>query len=330
MAEGGALPSLYAGLATAPSSGADGNSASRSARPSLPETVTYEVTAETVPSGQNADGSVVDGAFSIPLAVGYKWRIIATMKANINGTEVAILTDTYEMSEAITAENPILTHDFVLKPISDGVGKVSLGFSGGGVFFNGEGDNASVFTMSAGSISDNKTTNNDSLWAPAAGGVFLDNYSKFVMSGTASINDNSTILDSAGVKVNTQTDTFEMNGGVISGNEVTDGLGGRNITGIHVAGNFKISGNAYIASDNNLYLEEGKYITISGALNPPAAANGIVATITPHSYERTDALLVAETEVTLANESGKFAVKDNDTTDITIWTLDSEGKLLGP
>ncbi len=93
-------------------------------------------------------------------------------------------------------------------------------------------------------------------------------------------------------------------------------------------GSFCIEGSAYLAHNDDIYLGSGKIITITGALNPPAEANGKVATITPGSYNSTNPVLEVSTDpdptTTLADECGKFAVTPNNSVN---YRLGSDGKL---
>lgn len=172
---------------------------------------------------------------------------------------------------------------------------------GAGMWIQGENSsNKGTVTFKSGKIIGNEAT---SLNPSAGGGVFIYNYGRFIVEG-----------------------------GEISGNSADKG----GAVLVATNGEFKIKDSAYIlagvngstgAGKNDVYLDTDAKIIISGALTPPESAGGKVATITPADYARTDALLVAESGVTLANETGKFAVTDNDSTDTTIWTLDSAGKL---
>jgi hypothetical protein len=114
------------------------------------------------------------------------------------------------------------------------------------------------------------------------------------------------------------------NGTVVIGNTATQ-------KGNGVYGNLKMKGSAYVASNNDVYLDNSSCITITGALNPPAAANGISATITPTSYSTSTTVLSVADSVgtTLVAECGKFAITPQNGT--TQWTINkSDGNLKVP
>ena len=143
--------------------------------------------------------------------------------------------------------------------------------SGGGVdAFAGE------FNMYGGEITNNKATS-------IGGGVFVDTDScTFNMSG-GEIKDNTA---SSGGGVSIDTGTFNMSGGSITGNTATN-CGG----GVHkIYGTFTVSGTAVIkdnkkgtannSADNNVYLLENKFITVSGHLDAGASI-GVTTEKTP-------------------------------------------------
>ena len=158
------------------------------------------------------------------------------------------------------------------------------------------------------SINNNRGTDNTS----GGGGVFVAVNGTFSMANGA-IKNNSAV-HGGGVYLSRGSDTFvnanfSMEGGVISGNSATN-YG----KGVYADGTFGMKGSAYVKSygddENDVFLPGGKKITVKGALNPPAAANGIVAKITPSSYSTSSAVLGVEEDsgVNLADVYGKFAV----------------------
>ena len=115
------------------------NELSRSAMPTKPTAgIIYTFTAESVEKAADGatplkatTGSVTtdngsEPVVSIPLFIGYKWKIIVTMKYNGND----ILSDTYTMESALAASFT-LSHDFVLKPLGTGNGNINLTMSVG-------------------------------------------------------------------------------------------------------------------------------------------------------------------------------------------------------
>ena len=110
------------------------SSSSRTAKPSLPSSTTYAVTAETVEratDGTNpaktSTGTVNAGSstFTIALVTGYKWKI--TVTASYSGQ--TILSDTYTMPSVLSPSNINISHTFVLKPVSSDDGEVTLSFT---------------------------------------------------------------------------------------------------------------------------------------------------------------------------------------------------------
>ena len=147
---------------------------------------------------------------------------------------------------------------------------------GGGVYvYDG------TFTMSGGKITGNTATS-------LGGGVCVDSNTSitFNMSG-GEISGNNKASSGGGVYVG--QGTFNMSGGKITGNTATK-YGG----GVHmVYGTFTVSGTAVIkdnkkdTANNNVYLLDNKYITVSGHLdngasigvttkNEPAAGGSLI------------------------------------------------------
>ena len=95
------------------------------------------------------------------------------------------------------------------------------------------------------------------------GGVLVKDGGKLVMEGV-NISGNAAAGDGGGAFV-AAGGTFEMKGGVIGQNSATNGHGG----GVYFAGaEFKLSGDSKIYENDadNLYLADGKIITLAGAL----------------------------------------------------------------
>jgi parallel beta-helix repeat protein len=126
-------------------------------------------------------------------------------------------------------------------------------FDSGGVRVDG-----GIFTMTGGTINGNTANSN-------GGGVLVKN-STFTMAG-GTISGNTAESKGGGVYV-FGSSTFTMTGGTISGNNLADngsGDGG----GVFVDSTFTMSGTAVVKQDNDVYLPNGKKITVSGALTPP-------------------------------------------------------------
>lgn len=151
-----------------------------------------------------------------------------------------------------------------------------------------------TFKMYDGTISDNYEENTSSMYC--GGGVCAHSSSTFTMYG-GTINNNHSVTDAGGVAVVGYS--FQMYGGSISGNTATDSGGGVGLWnysftlsggtisdntakkggGVYFKGDtFNVSGNVSIignkkgatstdsGTDNNVYLPDGKTITVAGAL----------------------------------------------------------------
>ena len=203
----------------------------------------------------------------------------------------------------------------------------STSYGGGGVTISG-----GIFNMTGGEISNNESsTYNGGGGITISGGTFemtggriIDNTglkssggvtvssAKFNMTG-GTITDNT---GSFGGAVSLVSGTFDMSGGSITGNTATSSGGGVSVSG----GDFKMSGSATVDLSNDVYLNSGRQITITGEITAEVET---VATITPSSYS-------ADTQVlSLGNytsEVSKFAVTPNPA-DGKQWTIDTSGKL---
>ena len=161
----------------------------------------------------------------------------------------------------------------------------------------------------------------------------------FNMKGGSIINNSvnykgtSLLGGGAGVAVDFQTTSsglFNMTGGKIEGNKT---IGNKDYgSGVFVNGStqeflgiFKISGNAVVVSDNDVYLNYVAKITVTGELT----GNTPVATITPSSY--TDQKQVIQVEgVAFESVIRKFSVtpKLNENSQYENWIIDQNGKLV--
>ena len=115
------------------------------------------------------------------------------------------------------------------------------------------------FRLSGGTISGNT--------AKDGGGVYFSANSNNILtiSDTVKIEDN-TAANGGGVYINSYNLT--VTGGSISGNTATNSGGGVYFAGssFNVSGDVNITGNVVDSSPNNVYLPDGKIITVGGAL----------------------------------------------------------------
>ncbi len=155
---------------------------------------------------------------------------------------------------------------------------------GGGVYVNG-----GTFTMTGtAKIQGNTTTSANSLTKPSGGGgVFVIAGGTFTMSGgTIGSSTDANEADLGGgvyIGVNVEKGSFTMSGGTIKGNTATQNGGGVFVQDgtFTLSGSPNISGNyrLEVGNINNVYLDNGKTITIgSGGLNTSARIGVTTAT----------------------------------------------------
>jgi hypothetical protein len=138
-----------------------------------------------------------------------------------------------------------------------------------------------TFTMRGGLIRNNKASGTDLSWG---GGVAMDRSSVFTMyDGTIESNHVSGTApgDGGGGGVAVHGDTplnerkgkFYMYGGIIQGNTV---FGPRFGSGVYVGGDtgttFTLYGNAVVHSSNEVYLADGRTITLDSSFNETGGA----------------------------------------------------------
>lgn len=191
-----------------------------------------------------------------------------------------------------------ITDNHVEKVSNDGGGGVAVSTSGKFIMYGGEishntsnGDSGGVavvgssFQMYGGSIINNNATNSGGgvcLWNDSftlSGGTISGNTAKDGGGVYFSANSNNTLTISDTVKI--EGNTAANGGGVyinsynltvtdgsISGNTATNSGGGVYFAGsrFNVSGDVNITGNVVDSSPNNVYLPDGKIITVAGAL----------------------------------------------------------------
>ncbi|MCI5645719.1 MAG: hypothetical protein MR305_08375 [Treponema porcinum] len=108
--------------------------------------------------------------------------------------------------------------------------------------------------------------------------------------------------EGGGVCISSDTATFSMNGGKISGN--THGTSSYG-DAIYVAGTLNLSSNVCIAPDNDVYLASGTFVTLTGALTGESP----VATLTPNEYTEARTMLKSGgSYILIQDDCDKFAV----------------------
>lgn len=188
---------------------------------------------------------------------------------------------------------------------------------GGNFYVTGGGDSGPSVTLSGsakitGGVADSSSTSYDAIggaiWLEGAGSR-LDMSGGEISGNSAKSSDGKNAC--AGIYVSGAT--FTMTGGKISGNNV---LGGNSQGGaVRLNGSFNISGSAYIPyggaiGNNDVYLCDGKTVTIAGALNPPSGVTKVAA-ITPSVFKRGTDILDG-TAVLLTQHKEKFSVSQDD------------------
>lgn len=99
--------------------------------------------------------------------------------------------------------------------------------------------------------------------------------------------------------------TFTMTGGKIYGNMYKNVTVHKFADAIYVEGTLNLSGTAYIAPDNDVYLASGKFVTVTGKLTGTLP----VATLTPNTYSDKRTMLKSGGSYTLQKaDCDKFAV----------------------
>ena len=137
---------------------------------------------------------------------------------------------------------------------------------GGGIYGGHSGYNLGVIEILGGEVSGNTAT--------AGGGI----YSKYqlTVSGSAEIKNNEAPNGKGGGIAIPHGGTFDFTGGTVSGNTAKKGSGIYISTTANGTVPIKMSGNATVAKDNDVFLDNdswgGTYITVTGPLTSTPAA----------------------------------------------------------
>ena len=182
------------------------------------------------------------------------------------------------------------------------------------------GSNDCTITLDGGNTTDYATTKGPLIWQYSGGqGVTLTNcilqnntlHDPGYEQGAAIKTENSFTMNNCSIR-NCQgseggavyifaNGSFTMNGGSISGCTATAG------GAVYLYnGSFTMSGDAYLDSNNDVYLAYGKTVTVAADLSKE-----FVATITLSSYDvGTPVITAADDNVILADKVGKFTLKN--------------------
>lgn len=195
--------------------------------------------------------------------------------------------------------------------------------SGGGVEAFGGG----IFTMEGGTIENNTAHNHGGGVQVLSGTMNMTGGN--IESNTANkVNDNEKGGGGVALGINNGPALLDMSGGTISRNTI--GRPGKG-AGIQVwdgtdAVTVKMSGTARIDANNDVYLKDGRKITVDGQLNP---LGGVAACITPENYNTTTQVLAGSiTDGTPQNYTKFTVTPKEDSGNTYYWEVDNQGKLI--
>jgi parallel beta-helix repeat protein len=134
---------------------------------------------------------------------------------------------------------------------------------GGGVYIRGTDTKEAVFTMSNGTIANNKAVD-------GGGGVNVNSYTVFTMSG-GTIKNNTSTKAGGGVYLNSNS-TFTMNNGTISGNTANEDTGG----GVHSKNSSAFTMKGGTISGNKATKGGGVAVSNSGTFTKESSNGGTI------------------------------------------------------
>ena len=207
-------------------------------------------------------------------------------------------------------------------------GKISYNTAknGGGITAFGD------FNMDGGTIEENTATGDTDLSLNLGTGGGID-----LVAATMNMTDgeikNNHAKHGGGVSIGlsgARDSVFNMSGGTISGNTLTDPAGGKGAGvefftestehgGIHYYTIMKMSGSAKVDADNDVYVNDSRMITVDGTLTP---AGGIAARLAPKTYVAGKQVLDGSK---VGTEHIKFSVTPNGSEH---WIVGNSGTLL--
>ena len=248
------------------------------------------------------------GAYVLP-AGDYYLETNLTLNAGITVSETVTLCLNGNRIEFKGDHTYITVHGTFTLTDCKGTGTITHGNKDDGSKYPGSGVSVAfgTFHMEGGSITGNSATN--------GGGVYVF-YGTFNMSGgsitgNTATGDGNTPSTGGGVFVS-EDSTFSMSGGSITGNTATSYGGGVYVHDTFmVSGGVKISGNNKSdGSNSNVYLSDGKTISVTGALG--GAEIGVTTAKAP-----------AGSPITIAEGGGNYAVTE---VDAKVFSADDLGK----
>lgn len=195
--------------------------------------------------------------------------------------------------------------------------------SGGGVEAFGGG----IFTMEGGTI-ENNTAHNHGGGVQVLSGTMNMTGGSIENNNANTVNNNEKGGGGVALGINNGPALLDMSGGTISRNTI--GPLGKG-AGIQVwdgtaAVTVKMSGTARIDANNDVYLKNGRKITVDGQLNP---LGGVAARITPENYNTTTQVLDGDiTEGTPQNYTRFTVTPKEDSGNTYYWEADADGKLM--
>lgn len=185
--------------------------------------------------------------------------------------------------------------------------------NGGGI----DSSTGSTVKMRTGKISYNSAKYSKTGYNPYAqfgGGIYsYDTGAVEIIAGEISHN---AAKSGGGIYIKDINTVLKLTGGKMKSNSADENGGAIN----YKDGKIEVSGNVYIPctgeKQNDVYLAEGKFITIAGNLSLPADApdNAKNVKITPSAWNRGAQVLGAATAALIADNKGHFATIDEDFT----------------
>lgn len=185
--------------------------------------------------------------------------------------------------------------------------------NGGGI----DSSTGSTVKMRTGKISYNSAKYSKTGYNPYAqfgGGIYsYDTGAVEIIAGEISHN---AAKSGGGIYIKDINTVLKLTGGKMKSNSADENGGAIN----YANGKIEVSGNVYIPctgeKQNDVYLAEGKFITIAGNLSLPADApdNAKNVKITPSAWNRGAQVLGAATAALIADNKGHFATIDEDFT----------------
>lgn len=164
------------------------------------------------------------------------------------------------------------------------------------------------------------------------GGIFLENGELYLTDNTV-IGYNYSGLTGGGIHLNSGKKVYLQDNACIK--NCAAASGGNGIYTSAASCRVYMKDSAYLDSASDIRLNANGYVSLNGNLTPPAAANGIAATLTPQFYNVDDENFPCDPYILLQEDSAgliagnyiKFAVTSKDEDPAIEWYVTAKGKL---